>query len=469
MLLGNKFGRFVRKSPVTVMWRGLFENVLPPSRIDEIFRENAEDQYQGELLFSTAVDVLGLAVTGQRPSVNAAFNALEDEIPVSVTSLYNKLNGVEPQVARALLRESAAALKPLLRAMDPTGRQRGPNPPLLDGYRVKILDGKHFGGTQHRLEETRTINSAPLPGQAMAVLDPELSMAIDMFPCEDAYTQERRLLPDVLQTVQPDDVWLADCNFCTTGFLFGIHRRDAFFLIRQHGSTLSSKRYQGERRLIGRTETGLVFEQTLQITDPNTDEQLKLRRITVELDKPTRNGAKAIHLLTNLPADVRTIRLADLYLERWQIENLFGELSQSFEAEIDTLCHPPAAVLAYSIALLSYNMQSALKGALHQAHGDRVPMQRLSTYYLADEIRCTYRGMMIAIPAPHWRRKFAGLSPEDMATILMQLACEVRVEQFQKTTRGERKPPPARTGGLREKHVSTQRLLETRNSRETAA
>lgn len=462
MILGKAFEQFIRESPVTVMLRGLMEYALPKSRIDDIFRETAQNQRENELLFSSVVDTLALAVTGQRASVNAAYRAEAARFPVSVTSLYNKLNGVEPQVARRLVQESAMVLESVLRAMDPTGEERGPTSPLLEGYRTKILDGKHFGGTQHRLKETRTLNSQPLPGQTLAVLDPELGLAIDVFPCEEAYTQERRLLPEVLETVEADDLWIADRNFCTTKFLFGLDRRSGFFLIRQHGSTLSGKVLKGERRRKGRCETGVVFEQALEITDPETDETLVLRRITVELDHPTRDGDKVIHLLTNLPAEIDALVLAMLYLERWQVENLFGELSQSFAAEIDTLCHPPAAILAYCVALLTFNLQSTIKGALHQTHGDRATLQRLSTYYLADEIRGTYRGMMIAINGPEWTRAFGNLSARELAALLKDLARGVPVAAFQKTTRGTRNPPPPRTGGLREKHVSTKRLLKAR-------
>lgn len=467
MILGKTFESFLRESPVMVMFRGLLEYALPSSRMDRLFREHAQNQYEDELLFSTVVEVLALAVTKQRPSVRAAYQAQADQISVSITSLYNKLNGTEPQIARALVQESAAALEPVLRAMDPSGRRRGPKPPLLPGYRVKILDGKHFGGTQHRLKETRTKNSQPLPGQTLAVLDPELALAIDVFPCQDAYTQERRLLPDVLETVEADDLWIADRNFCTTGFVFGIHRRDAAFLIRQHASTLSGKTLKGRRRRVGRCETGVVFEQMLLILDPETGETLHLRRITVQLDQATRDGETTIHLLTNLPVEVDAVELAMLYLERWQIENLFGEIAQSFEAEIDTLCYPPAAILSYCVALLTYNMQSTVKGALHHTHQEAALMDRLSTYYLADEIHSTYRGMMIAIPTSDWRETFAELSPQEMAEHLQTIAGGVRVAQFQKSTRGERKPPPPRTGGLREKHVSTKRVLESRKTAKT--
>ena len=52
-------------------------------------------------------------------------------------------------------------------------------------------------------------------------------LVIDAFPCEDGHAQERSLLGQVEATVQPKDLWIDDRNFCTTGFLFGIARREA--------------------------------------------------------------------------------------------------------------------------------------------------------------------------------------------------------------------------------------------------
>ncbi len=66
------------------------------------------------------------------------------------------------------------------------------------------------------------------------MLDQALGLATDIFPCEDGHAQERSLLPEVLETVQAGDLWIGDRNFCTTGFIFGIESKQAFFLVRQH-------------------------------------------------------------------------------------------------------------------------------------------------------------------------------------------------------------------------------------------
>jgi len=456
------FQQFVKDSPVTVMMRGILEHALPPARIDELFREHSRSQYEDQLLFSTVVNVLSLAVAGMSKSVNASYERLKDKVQVSVTSLYNKLQGTELSVSQALVRDVAQRLTPVVRSLKTSRRQP------IAGLRLKILDGNHLSGTEHRLKETRRLHSKPLPGQALVVLDWEWMLAIDVFPCEDAYTQERRLLDQVLASVLPQDLWLADRNFCTTQFLFGIANREAFFLIRQHASTLHGKELVGRPRRVGRGPSGTVYEQSLRVTDPDSGQELIVRRITIRLDQPTRDGETEIHVLTNVPAGRGSARkLAELYCARWTIENAFQELGQALASEIKTLCYPRAALLCFCVALVLYNTLSTLKAAICAAHGAELA-GNLSAYYLAEEIGAIYSGMMVAVPPRMWTKKFGQLSTRSMAFSLKQLASHVKLDRFRKRTRGPKKPPPPRTGGLREKHVSTARLLNKRKHTVTA-
>ena len=306
--------QFVADAPIPVMTRAVFEHGMSSERIDQLFRRHAACQYEGKLLFSAALDVLALAVTQSRKSTCDAYRHKKEQLGVTIKSIYDKLANTELSVSRALVRETAKDLAPVIDSL------KAQRPPLLRGYHTKIIDGKHLNGTQHRLKETRTLNSSPLPGQCLVVLDPQLMLAIDAIPCEDAYTQERKLLVQVLPTVKTDDLWLADRNFCTTGFLFGINERNAYFVVRQHGSTLSGKRLIGKRRRVGRCETGMVYEQRMEIDNPTTGATLTVRRITIELDKRTRDGDTEIHLLTNLPESVDAVTIAGLYRQRWTVE-----------------------------------------------------------------------------------------------------------------------------------------------------
>jgi hypothetical protein len=170
----------------------------------------------------------------------------------------------------------------------------------------------------------------------LAVLDPAVDLVIDIFPCEDGHAQERSLLPEVLKTVAAGDLWLEDRNFCTTGFLFGIHEKNAAFLVRQHANALRWE-LVGERQSLGSTERGKVSEQAARLWNEQGQE-VQARRITIELDQPTRDGETELHLLTNLPQEAADgLLLARLYLQRWRIETAFAELTVPLACEIKSL------------------------------------------------------------------------------------------------------------------------------------
>src|SRR6185295_4695371 len=130
-----------------------------------------------------------------------------------------------------------------------------------------------------------------------------------------------------------------DRNFCTTNFLFGIAGREASFVVRPHAATRHWE-FVGKRRAGGRIETGQVFEQTIRATD-DAGEVLVLRRVTVVLDKPTRDGDGEIPLLTDVPAkDAGARAIAELYRKRGLIETAFAELEEALNGEVNTLGSP---------------------------------------------------------------------------------------------------------------------------------
>ena len=449
------FDRFATKSAVSVMFRGTLENAVTAELLDEIFSKTAKRQRCGELLFSSVVNLLAVVATGGRRSVNDAYLAREEEFTVSVTSVYNKLNQIETEVSRQMVRQTAMRMADIVAQLAPR-RQ-----PLLAGYRTKILDGNHLAATEHRIEELRSIAAGPLPGHALVVLEPDRMLATDVFPCEDGHAQERSLLPQVLTTVEARDLWIADRNFCTTGFLFGIANQDAAFVIRQHKQNLTYE-LPGERHKIGRCPRGMIYEQQMQITDEEGKPRT-IRRVTIELKEPTRDGETEIHVLTNLPKTVANARsVANLYLHRWTVERAFHELDQAFNGKIKTLGYPGAALLSFCVALLAYNVTSVVKSALVATHGDKAKREDLSGYYLAGEVAATYHGMMIAIPEAEWTTHFALLNPAELARILKALAANVRLNRFRKNIRGPKKPAPKRVYDKKHPHVSTARILAQR-------
>jgi IS4 transposase len=456
MLLGEVFEQFAREAPVSVMVRATLENALNPRALDQLFEGTAQRQYTRTLLFSSIVDLMSTVVCRIRPSINAAYKKHASLLGVTRKAVYDKLDRLEPEVAAALVRHTATALEPVITAMG------GDLPPWLPGYRIKIVDGNHLASTEHRLQELRTTGAGALPGHALVVLDPQVMLVTDVIPCEDGHAQERSLLDRLLASVRPHDLWIEDRNFCTTGFVFGVVGRRASFVLRQHAGNLPWQ-FVGKRRSCGRIDTGRVFEQTIRV-EHEDGEVLFLRRITVALDQPTRDGDTEIHLLTDLPAKVaRAKTIAELYRKRWTIETAFAELEATLNGEVETLGYPKAALFAFCVALVAYNVLSVVKAALRSVHGAKVVTEEVSGYYLADEVAGTYRGMMIANPEEEWA-VFQDLSPVELGQVLHDLARKVRLSEFRKQPRGPKKPQPKRRIEGQQNHVSTAKLLKVRES-----
>lgn len=327
---------------------------------------------------------------------------------------------------------------------------------LPEKYRLKIIDGTCFAATDRRLDAIRSFAAKALPGKALVVLDPHSKLVTDIFPCLDGHAQERCLFNEVLQTVQQNEVWNGDRNFCTAKFLFTIAQKNAFFLIRQHGA-LGWKPLT-ELQYIGETDTGKVFEQEVEISYQGS--QLRVRRILLKLFQPTRDLEWEIAILTNLPVDdVSAFTVAEVYRNRWSLETLFQTVTKNFNGEIQTLAYPKAALFSFSMALVAYNILATLRAVLSSVHGIGKIAAGLSDFYLVDEIQGTYRGMMIAIPLPDWQW-WRTISLTQMALLLQHLAAKVNLKRFIKTPRGTKKKRFPLIVDPKHHHVSTARLLE---------
>jgi IS4 transposase len=456
MLFDPLFERFAAGTPLTVMTRALLENTLQAQPLDDLFDRLALKQYTRELLFSTVVATMTLVACRLYKSPRSVYAEHKDLFGVTLKCFYEKLQGIELPVMRAMVQDHAQRCAAVIEELG------GRMPALLDGYRVKILDGNALAGTDHRIKELRQSTAAALPGKSLVVLDPALGLAIDVIPCEDGHAQERSLIADVLDTVAAKDLWIEDRNFCTLGFIFGVAQRAGFVLVREP----KGLPWQAESpsRYMGRTPTGRVYEQpvVLRSEDGRT---LKLRRIIIAVDEPTRDGETEVTLLTNVRG-VRTLPLAKLYLERWSIEGLFNVLTTTLLCEQKGLGYPKAALFGFCVTLLAYNVLASVKAALRSVHGSVKVEEEVSLRHVAEHVSRHYEGMLVGLPAVEWMR-FRSLSVADLAECLRQWATKVCLEKVRKAkSRPRKKGGPKRVHDPSTPHVSTARLLAARRQQQ---
>ena len=360
---------------------------------------------------------------------NQAYLKYKEELQTSVVAYYGKLNRVEPSVSEAVVRYSAEQAGALF-------DQLGFEPwQALPGYRCLSLDGNHLQKTQKRLKETRGLCAAPLPGTIVARFDHQTGLFDQAYLLEDAHAQESTVLDRVIEDLSQQDLLIADRHFCIVRFLLKLAARSGCFVIRQHGR-LKGK-LLGKRKRVEKIDSGMVYEQALEIRDG--EDTLVVRRITVELIEPTRDGDTEIHVLSNVPtADASACELARLYRERWEIENAFYVLTMTLTCEMKSNCHPRCALFLFCMAMLAYNCRQVLLAALYAEH-EQADVDQMSQYQVSIDSVSPMEGMLTAINEQEW----TDLTPQDprgIATFLRRVSRHVDVLAYRKSIRAPRNP-----------------------------
>jgi hypothetical protein len=375
-----------------------------------------------------------------------------------VQAVYGKLKGIEPEVCNGLVRATSGELT---RQLDKAGLRKKD---VIPGYHTYVIDGKSINATEHRLKETRRDSRAPLPGRLIGILDTRYQLFVDVETELNAHRCERKILEPMCPRLEPGALYLADRNFSDGQVLMSILEADAFFIIRRHKACPSWREIPGNVPKSCRTTDsrgGAVTEREVEIQLANGT-WFPVRLITVTLASPTRDGERVLNILTNLPVNVSAQRVSDAYAERWTIETCLGHLARALNAEINTLCYPGAALLCFSLALVLFNVMSAIKAFIDQRATQLNPQKPLeaSFYYMADEISDYHPTIKLFFPAGYWRR-FERMSSNEFHKWLVKLASGARLKRYAKNPRGPKKPPPKRrfTGA---RHVATQKLLDAR-------
>lgn len=439
---------FLKGAPLTVLVRSCLERLLQQTTLEQLFEDTAQANYQRELTLTFLVETMLDVACGTQPSPNKAYLAHCTDSSATVAAFYGKLKRLEPAISAAVVQQFATLAQQLLTQLGAT------QPELIAGYRARVVDGTVLGGrTDHRIKPLRTTKTAGLTGMALAVYAPAQQLLRQVVLAEDAYTQERALLERL--EIEPGEVWIADRNFCIRRFLFQLHRAQAAFVIRWHASACP---YQEIDSLEGaKTTPAGAREHHVRIQD-EAGEWLTVRRIVLPLAQPTRQGDAELILMTNLPDTVDADGIGDVYGKRWQIEVHFNRLTEQLHSELPGLSQPRAALFAFGMAVTAANALAVVRKALEIQHGQEA-VEELSYYYLVLEMAQVWKGMAIVVPTERWEF-VRTCSLEAFVDWVGSVAQAVPMNQFRRSRRGPKKPPPEKQSGKQHKHVSNKRLLD---------
>ena len=123
--------------------------------------------------------------------------------------------------------------------------------------------------------------------------------------------------------------------------------------------------------------------------------------------------------------------------------------------------HPRAALLAFGVAILAYNVLAIIARAITVQHQLDTEKLEISSYYVAITIKADYAGMMIAITPSTWDT-YEHFSAQKLAQTLLRIAAHAEPHRLRKHPRG----PKARvkkgyvSRRAAQRHVATARVLK---------
>jgi hypothetical protein len=443
---GKLMDKFSEKCPFAVLAQIATRGVVA-DEFDAVFEEHRSQQYEKTLPFSAMATAVADVVLRFAENFRQAYKTHKEELRVSLTSFYNKINATELQVSEAIVSRAAERAAKLQDQLEYV-----PWEPL-PGYNVYALDGNHLQESEKRLKPLRLLHDAPLAGTIVGRFDLQRQLFDRAYLLEDAHAQESTVLARVVNDLMPGDVMLADRHFCILSFLYETDERDAFFVVRQHGRFKGI--LVGTRRKIGRTETGTVYEQLIRSNA--SPDALEMRRITVELDESTRDGDTVIHLLTNLSAKVSALTVADLYRHRWEEETGYYYLTTTMTCELKSVCQPKAALFLFCMAMVAFNIRQVIFASMYAEH-DEEAVNNVSHHAISVEIQRYTDGMLVVFDDETWQR-VVGHNAECLAERLREFSRRIDLRQYRKSKRGPKKkvvkPPRTRP----KTHVSTAKIL----------
>jgi DDE family transposase len=364
----------LRRLPLAEAFYTAWAYIAPDDVLDALFDEYRGRCYEDTLSFAEVVFVLADAVTRHHGSGNRAITkAIErQQLPVKVRAVYGKLSRLPLPLAEALL----CGLTARLRCLFPVGLFRNDIPQSLKGLNLVVLDGKKIKRAAKRLLATRGLPGTLFGGKVLVAYSPADGLAVAMAADPDGEANDIRLMPRVMplarQAVPGARLWIADRQFCDLDQPERFTEQGDHFLVRFNLRV--SFEPDGQRPAVrGFNAKGQVVVQEWGWMGAAEDPRRRyVRRVTLE-----RPGEEAVILVTDLldeaayPAD--DLLLA--YLIRWQIENVFQEITEVFELRQLIGSTPRATVFQASLCLVIYNVLQLLRGHAALAAPDSAPSE----------------------------------------------------------------------------------------------
>jgi len=342
--------------------------------LEGLFDRHRGRCYQDQLTFAELVRVLADALTRyQGRGRGAILDAVQrNQISCRTRAVYGKLARLPLPLAEAFLTTLTQRLRPLFSAARPAAL-----PASLGDLSVVVVDGKKIKRVAKRLLPTRNQPGKLYGGKLLVAYLPAEGVAegvaVALAADADGEANDIRSVPHLLPTVRGvvdgPRLWVADRQFCDLTQPRRFADGGDHFVIR-YGHNTGFHPDRDRAAVDGTDADGRAVRQEwgwLGAEDQG-ERRLYVRRVTL-----VRPGDEDVAVMTDL-LDEQRYPAADLlaaYLTRWQIENVFQQITEVFHLQRLIGCRPPATVFQASLCLVLFNVLQLVRG--HIAAGRPEP------------------------------------------------------------------------------------------------
>jgi Transposase DDE domain len=344
----------------------LLREIMDEERLNDLFDKHRGRGYEKMITFPEMVRMIGDALLQEGGSGYRAFSrAKEDgELQASMVAVYGKLGRLSIDLSMAFLADRTDPL----RSIFPAQARRQP-PWCLRDFQTVILDGKAIKNVAKRLLPLRNAGGGLLGGRTLVALEYSTGLVLGMHAVADGDANDSRFVPDLLphvrERVKGCRLWMEDRGFCDLNRLSDFTEEGDHYLVRYHPK--NGFHLDPDRKVLkGKDAQGRSFIQEWGWLGAETHKKRRyVRRITL-----FRPGEEDVILVTDLlPSKVYpATELLAHYLERWGIERVFQQVTETFGLQSLIGGTPEATIFQFSFCLLLYNVMQTIRGfvAMHQ-------------------------------------------------------------------------------------------------------
>ena len=354
--------------------------VWDEDELRRLFDEHRGTGSEVKVTFPLLVNLVLDAIVEHGGSGRESFHQARKDgrLNASDGALYGKLRRLPVRLSEAFLRETTRRVQQLLPDQD----HDVVIPSALRDYRVLVVDGKKLKKLPKRLKPLREVSGKVLGGKVVVGMLLNDGLAVAMHASPDGEANDAPLTPGLLEQVETDNAQrmlvVADRQFCDLKIPHRIVSGQSDFVIRYS----KKMRFDAERERDLKDRQGRIIKESWGTLGRQQDKRrMYLRQITLY-----RPGEEDVILVTNL-LDAETVpaqQVLDVYLQRWNIERVFQQVTEVFHLQQLIGTSPQGAIFQFSLCTCLYNVIQLVRQYLASVN-DRPP-ESLSTEMIFRDI-----------------------------------------------------------------------------------